>query len=319
MQNSKMMAIRNFYFLLFDGFSNHCLANAVEPLRAANTILGERVYSWEFLSIGGAPVESSSGLPVSPGTALDRAAGDVLMVMPSYGFRNLCNYSVRRALLGASKRFGVLGGLDTGSWLLADAGLLDGYQATIHFDEFVAFEETFEHVDAARVRFLLDRDRITCAGAAATFDLALELISRDFGTGVALEVFQLFMVQGAGASTPFAGFSGDKLIARAIELMSSNCETHLPIAELATALGCSQRTLESRVKRSLKITPQKLYTRLRLGQARKLLQDTDMKISEISLRCGYENPSAMTRAFQIEYAMTPREMRKRSKFFLPRH
>ena len=88
--------------------------------------------------------------------------------------------------------------------------------------------------------------------------------------------------------------------------------TPLRISEIANRLGRSQKTLESRVKTRLGITPAALYRRLRLALARKLLQETDIRISEIAIRCGYENASAMTRAFHHEFDQTPSELRRQN-------
>lgn len=76
--------------LLFERFSNHCLANAVEPMRAVNELLGRQAYDWRYLSVDGAPVTSSSGLPVTVQASLGRdSAGDVLMLLPGYGYAHM--------------------------------------------------------------------------------------------------------------------------------------------------------------------------------------------------------------------------------------
>jgi hypothetical protein len=103
MQNSRTSApCRTVGVLLFDRFSNHCLANAIEPLRAANTFAGRTLYRWSFLSLDGAQVTSSSGLPVQPETTLARhPGGDYLFLMPSYGFRDQAGPATARALRSA--------------------------------------------------------------------------------------------------------------------------------------------------------------------------------------------------------------------------
>lgn len=295
--------------LLFDGFSNHCLANAVEPLRAANMISGRALYHWQFASLDGAGVASSSGLPVTPHIALEHARGDILMVMPSYGYLKYANRMTGLALRAAATRFQVLAGLDTGSWLLAHAQLLQGYGATIHWDEFDSFSETFADVDARRTRFLLDRDRITCSGATTTFDLLLEMISLRHGPALALEVGQLFMARQGETPGLYQGYRGGRLVTRAITEMRTRIENPITVPMLARMLGCSQRKLEAHVRAELQLTPQALYRRLRLGQGRKFLQETDLKIGEIALRCGYENASAMSRAFRAEFGQSPRAVR----------
>ncbi|WP_420583561.1 GlxA family transcriptional regulator [Ruegeria sp.] len=301
---------RRYNILLFDGFSNHCLANMVEPLRAANTLARQTLYEWRFSSLDGNPVQSSSGLVVTPDDATQALHGDVLVVMPSYGYLELDTRVTIRTLLAAAQRHSQLAGLDTGSWLLARAGLLDDHRATIHWDELSRFEEAFPNVDAVQERFVIDRNRLTCSGAMAAFDLASALIRRDHGPLLSMEVAHLLMSRGAADQYALPLKSEDTLVNRALAVMQSNLETPLPIKEVARKIGCSQKRLEMRVQAELRTTPQALYRRLRLNLARRLAEETEQSIAEIASRCGYENASAMTRAFKAEFGQSPSAFRK---------
>ncbi len=303
---------QNYTILLFDGFSNHCLANMVEPLRAANTLARQRLYAWRFCSLAGDPVHSSSGLAVTPDGALGDQAGDVLVVMPSYGYLELDTRQTIRALLAAARHHRHLAGLDTGSWLLARAGLLDGHRATIHWEELSRFEERFPAVDAVQERFVIDGNRLTCSGAMAAFDLASALIRRDHGPLLSMEVAQLLMSRGTAGQYMLPLKSEDTLINRALTIMQGNLETPLSIKQVASRIGCTQKRIETRVQAELQTTPQALYRRLRLNLARKLSEETEQSIAEIADRCGYENASAMTRAFKAEFGQTPTAFRTRS-------
>ncbi|MGR3616884.1 MAG: GlxA family transcriptional regulator [Paracoccaceae bacterium] len=295
--------------LLFDAYSALCLANTVEPMRAANGFAGRTIYSWRFLTLDGSPALSSSGMEVRTHGRLSEFSGDLLIAMPSYDYYAHANVSCARALRAADGRYGQLAGFDTGAWLLAHAGLLDQTSATIHWEELERFAETFPDVNAVRVRQVQDRGRITCSGALAAFDAILDMIERDLGTALRLEVAALFMSPEAtgdqGAILP-----RNKTVARAIALMQSHIESPLAIGEIARRTGRSQKDLENRIKTELGATPQAVYRRLRLIQARKLVLETDLGIAEIALRCGYEDPSAMTRAFRSEFAVTPRTLRQ---------
>ena len=300
-----------FDFLLFDNFSNHCLANTVEPLRAANMLSGKQLYAWRFLTLDGTPATSSSGMQVTPQDALANTQGDLLAIMPSYGFRAIDGPEITTQLRRAARRYRKLAGLDTGSWLLARAGLLEGYTATIHWEELSSFAEEFPDIEVKRERFVLDGDRITCSGAMAAFDLTMHLISEAHGTMLAIEVAQLFMTRDSARSHASDQRVGSKSVNRAISLMQENLEHPLPIAAVAKHVGCSQKTLETRMKAELDAGPQAVYQRLRLNLARKLVAETDQSVSEIAGRCGYENASAMTRAFKREFGITPRDLRNK--------
>jgi transcriptional regulator GlxA family with amidase domain len=311
MPNSKILT-RQYNILLFNGFSNHCLANMVEPLRAANNLSRQVLYSWRFCSMDGDPVQSSSGLVVTPNGSISDQQGDVLVVMPSYGYRKLDTRATTRIVLDAAKKHRQVAGLDTGSWLLARAGLLDEHRATIHWDELSRFEESFPAVDAVQERYVIDGNRLTCSGAMAAFDLASALIRRDHGPLLSMEVGHLLMSRNGQDHYPLPLKSEDTLVNRALAVMQANLETPLSIRELARKIGCSQKRIEMRVQAELKTTPQALYRRLRLNLARNLAEDTEQSIAEIAGRCGYENASAMTRAFKAEFGLTPTAFRHRS-------
>ena len=295
--------------LLFDDFSNHCLANVIEPLRAANMISRRALYEWHFYTLDGNITTSSSGMQITPDDGLSAANGDFLIVMPSYNFRSHSGWITTRALKAAAKRHQVVAGLDTGSWLLADAGLLEGYRATIHWEEIISFEEMFPEVNVLRERYVIDRDRITCSGAMAAYELATKLISDRHDPFLALEVEQLFMSVGDGGGLqPFRTPSG-RLVQKAVSVMQDNLEEPVPIAVIAKQVGISQKGLEQRMVQEMKATPQAVYRRLRLSLAKKLVLGTELQIAEIAGRTGYDNASAMTRAFREEFGMSPRDLK----------
>ena len=301
---------RKFDILLFDAFSNHCLANTIEPMRAANNLMRRDYYRWTIFTTDGNAVESSSGLRVSPAGPLAEGDGSTLIAMPSYGFRALADWSVISALKAAARRYDVVAGYDTGAWLLAAAGLLDGYRATIHWEEFTGFAEAFPYVDAERARFVIDRNRITCSGATAAYDLAIHLIRQAHGPLLTMEVGQIFMSESAGvAPVARSAFLG-RLVRDAVLIMQEHLESPMTIREIAERLGVTQRRLEAEVRCELGATPQGVYRKLRLGLARKLVQETGYSVAEIASRTGYENAGAMTRAYRLEFDQTPREMRR---------
>ncbi len=300
---------QQFDLLLFDQFSNHCLANTVEPLRAANTLSQRTLYEWRFCTMDAQPVRSSSGMEVTPHVALGDARGSSLVVMPSYGVRALDHPNVIRPLARALARYDMLIGMDTGSWLLARAGALSGRRATIHWDVLDSFAEAFPDIDTVRDRFVVDGTRLTCSGAMAAFDLVAHLISEHHGPLLALEVAQLFMSHEATARPLNTPIRAGRTVTRAIAIMQAHLDQPIAISTLARNLGCTQKTLEARVREAMQMTPQALYRRLRLNHALALLQGTDQPISEIAGRCGYDTPSALSRAFRATFDRTPSAVR----------
>ncbi|WP_233491783.1 GlxA family transcriptional regulator [Nioella nitratireducens] len=298
--------------LLFPAFSNHCLANAVEPLRGANTLSRRTLYDWQFLSLDGAGVASSSGLTVQPEARLsNHPGGDYLLVMPSYDFERHATPATKRALRAAAGRFKTVVGLDTGSWLMAAAGLLDGRPATIHWDEMENLAESFPEVEVIEDRFVIDGTRITCGGTTTTFELMLDLIGQHHGALLRLEVAALFMHGEADPrADPMLRLPGDRLVQAAVSIMRRNIEVPLPIGEVAARLRLSQRGLEAHFAAETGMTPRAVYTALRLRAVQLLVERTSLGMVEIATRCGYTDASAMTRAFRREFGQPPTALRR---------
>ena len=300
---------QRFDILLFERFSNHCLANLMEPLRAANSVLRRRAYEWRILTLDDREVASSSGLPVRPTASLrTRDGGDGLFVVTSYGYRSLVTPRCLAVLRAAAGRYDAVAGLDTGSWLMAEAGLLDGRPATIHYDEFDVFSERFPQVDARRRRWIVDGNRLTAGGATTTFELVQELIGSRHGTAATLEIAELFMASGAPSGQP-ARVGSDRLVDRALTRMAATVEAPVSVDAIALEMGCGTRELSRRFVRALGAPPGIVYRRTRLLAARRMVERDGMPVAEVAMRCGYGDASAFTRAFRREFGIAPRALR----------
>ena len=226
-------------FLLFDEFSNLCLANCLEPLRAANTITRTRAFDWQIVTPSGAPVLSSSGMQVMPHAALsDMRERDYLFVLASYNHETHDSRQTRQALRMAAKKARTVVGLDAGPWLLASAGLLSGRRATVHWDLLDAFTERFLDTEAERARVLRDGAWWTCAGAMSALDLTLGLIADHLGIAARLDVEALFIHGDPPVTMPRERQAiSDPLVHRALRLMRETVERPLPLKALAQALS----------------------------------------------------------------------------------
>src|SRR5260221_8644003 len=170
------------------------LAGAVERLGGANRLAGKDLYGWRILTVDGAPVEASNGMSLIAGGRLDGAA-DLPRLVVCAGFEPQLHYdrALRAALRRVARAGGDLGAMDTGSFLLAWAGLLDGYKATTHWESLDSFREQFPVVDIENSLFVIDRNRLTCAGGTAALDMMLHLISVRHGHRLASPVSEQFI------------------------------------------------------------------------------------------------------------------------------
>lgn len=305
-----------FYFLLLPGFSSMGFISAIEPLRVANRFRGE-LYRWHVLSCGGGAVLASNGMSVNAEGGFEALeAGATLLVVA--GFDPLTH--VTPALIQWLRRLdndGVtLGGIDTGSVVLAQAGLLDGYRLTLHWEALEAFKESYPRLQVTQELFEIDRQRITCAGGTASIDLMLDLIAQAYGPELAIQVSEQFVLgrirqrkdhQRMQVASRY-GIHNKKLV-QVIGEMEQHSEPPLSTAQLALGINVTRRQLERLFRLHLNDTPRNFYLGLRLEKARQLLRQTDMSVLDISIACGFESPSYFTRSYRARFTCAPRQDR----------
>ncbi|MEJ0045090.1 MAG: GlxA family transcriptional regulator [Rhodospirillales bacterium] len=316
----------NFGFFLVPKFSMMAFVSALEPLRVANRLAQRQLYRWEILSQDGGPVAASNNLSLladrAPG---DGARYDKLVVAASFEPEAGYDRAVAQWLKRLDHAGVALGSIDTGSFLLAWAGLLDGYRATTHWESLDSFSEQFPKVDVGSGLFIIDRSRFTCAGGTAALDMMLHLIRLRHGQQLAGAVSDQFIhakirdPQERQRMDPEAreGISRHGF-ARAIELMETHLEEVLAIDTLCQAAGVSRRQLERLFQRHFRLSPQRYYLDLRLQRARALLQYTDMSVLEISVACGFGAAAHFSRAYRAWAGRPPTaERAARGKEIVP--
>lgn len=308
---------QDFYFLLVPGFSMMGFVSAVEPLRVANRFGGE-LYRWHVLSADGGPVIASNGMSVNADAALEPLKkGAVLWVMASLEPLRYATPALLQWLRRLDRDAVTLGAIDTGSFVLAEAGLLEGHRLALHWEALDAFKERYPQLDATQELFETDRRRITSAGGTASIDMMLDLIARDHGPELAIKVSEQFVLgrirprqdhQRMKIATRY-GISNKKL-AHVIGEMEQHTEPPLSTLALAQSIQVTRRQLERLFRLHLKDTPSNFYLSLRLDKARQLLRQSDMSVLEVSIACGFESPSYFTRSYKSRFARCPREDRR---------
>ncbi|WP_443192574.1 GlxA family transcriptional regulator [Pseudomonas indica] len=307
---------QDFWFLLLPGFSVMGFVSAVEPLRVANRFRGE-LYRWHVMSLDGGPVLASNGMSLNADGALEPLArGDTLLVVA--GFEPLkCYGPALERWLRKLDRDGVrLGGIDTGAFVLAEAGLLDGHRLTLHWEALDAFKESYPQLEATQELFEIDGSRITSAGGTASIDLMLDLIAQTHGSELAVQVSEQFVLgrirprqdhQRLQIASRY-GVSNKKLV-QVIGEMERHTEPPLTTLELAERIQVTRRQLERLFRVHLKDTPSNFYLGLRLDKARHLLRQTDMSVLEVSLACGFESSSYFSRSYRVRFGCSPSQDR----------
>ncbi|WP_300652399.1 GlxA family transcriptional regulator [Pseudomonas sp.] len=303
-------------FLLLPGFSMMGLMSAIEPLRVANRFRGE-LYRWRLLSLDGNAVQSSNGMSLNVDTALELpAAGDSLFVVA--GFEPLAHFDHRLAqwLHRAEREGATLGGIDTGSFVLAEAGLFAGQRLTLHWEAIEAFQERYPRLAVTQELFEIDGRRITSAGGTASLDLMLTLIGRDHGEELALAVSEQFVLGRIRSRQDHQRMQiasrydvHNKKLVQVIGEMQRHSEQPLSSQQLADLIKVTPRQLERLFRQHLNETPSNFYLSLRLDKARQLLRQTDLSVLEVGLASGFESSSYFSRCYRARFATCPSQDR----------
>ncbi|MCA3508361.1 MAG: GlxA family transcriptional regulator [Rhodobacter sp.] len=304
---------RRFVFLLLDRFTMLSFAGAIEPLRIANRIAGKPLYEWRLIGEGGISATCSNGASFQLDMGLEELdRDDTLLVCGGIDVQRATTKPVIAWLRREARRGMTIGGLCTGSWTLARAGLLDGRKATIHWENQDGFLEEFEDVKLTKSVFVVDGNRLSTAGGTSSIDLMLKLIAADHGDEIANTVADQLIYSSIRTdqdtqrlSIPTRIGVRHPKLSQVIQMMEANIEDPISPADLAEEVGMSTRQLERLFRRYLNRSPKRYYMELRLQKARNLLMQTDMSVINVALACGFASPSHFSKCYRAHYNTTP--------------
>lgn len=307
-------------FLLLDHFTMIALASSIEPLRMANQLSAKELYSWHVLTETGSPSSASDGLSLTPDSSIEDAP-ELDMIVVVGGVDITRNFTAKQvSWLQKRARKGVrIGAICTGAYVLAYAGLLDGYNCSAHWECLTILQENFPKVNCNNKLFTIDDKRFTSSGGSAPLDMFLTLIAREHSSKLSSAVSDMFIcdrirtesdqqrvllrqVSNGGGFKP-------KLV-DVIELMENNLEEPIDLDELAVFVDVSRRQLERMFHKYLDCSPSRYYLRLRLDRARQLLKQSSMSVVEISAACGFISTPHFSRCYRKHIGTSPRDERK---------
>lgn len=308
--------------VLTSDFSLMSFSCLIEPMRGANRLSGTRLYRWTCYSPSGADVVSSSGLSVGTQSlpAVDQAMLDMVVVCGGHSDETYTDRRLRDFLRQSARRNIVVGSVSTASFILADAGLLDGRCCTTHWDYIDAFREAYPKLDIRNDLFVIDRRVFTCGGGVAAIDVILDVISRRQGQDFANHVSENF-VHGAPRQAKESQRMALRdrlgvnhpLLLQVVEIMEAHIESPMPVPAIARRVAVSQRQLERLFFRYLRCSPSHYYIGIRLRRADKLLRHTSMSVMEVGLSCGFTSASHFARAYRARYGLVPSAERRKSR------
>lgn len=306
-------------FALVEDYSHLAFANAVEPLRIANMVSGKKLFRWSFVSLDGRKATASNGaITLVHSDFASAPIGDRLFVLAGNRVHDhVCGQLL--ALLRRDRRHGVkIGGLCSGAYVLAKAGMLDGLSVAVHWTMHDTFREEFPEVVLSETVFVSDGPFATASGGAAAADLILHLIEKTHGEDLVIRIADQMVYNAVrdGSSGQTVSLQStfrkrNPKLMQAIRFMRESLETPARTAELAIRLGVSTRQLERLFETHLGTTPQRYYRKLRMDRAQRLLLQSEMSVLEVSLSCGYDSTSLFSRHYKDAFGVTPSRQRYR--------
>ncbi|MEM9045505.1 MAG: GlxA family transcriptional regulator [Pseudomonadota bacterium] len=293
----------------------------IDPFRAANYLDGAARFRWRIVSVLGGPVQASNGASIVTEQLQGEPVPDLGVISSSWTPEESFGAPIDGHLRRWS-RFGAgLAGLDTGAFVLADAGLLSGHRATVHYEHIDGFAERYPDVTVTEDLYVIDGQRMSCSGGSASTDLALHIVAATLGPGVANAsaryIFhEKLRAEGSRQLPDQAeplGPTAPPALRIAIQAMEEHLETPISLPEIAAAASLSLRQLERLFKNHVGKSPQGYYTKIRLDRARSLITQTNMTMQEVALAAGFSSPEHFSRAYRGAFGISPKKDRTESR------
>ncbi len=306
-------------FCLIPKFSMLSLCTALEPLRIANRISGKELFDWS-LCTETSDVRSSLGfsVPIREGLPPVKSR-DIIIVCAGPSVERFRSQLLLEWLRKATMHGATVGGLFTGTHMLALAGLLEGKKVSILQEEHDRFQEKFSDVRVSVSPYSIDGKFLTASGGISAMDLMLALIAHHAGADLARNVCKHLMYKSPQPFQTFPKIHGrepaDALhpkVQEVISLMANALDQPLNVKELADRADISPRQLQRFFKSDLSQSPLQYYLDLRLMHARDLLYQTSMSVREVSSACGFASQSTFSKRFRHRFGVSPMVLRKAS-------
>lgn len=309
-------------FVLLEHFSLMAFTGALDAIVTANLVSSAPLFEFQTFGLDAGPVRSDLGIQVSIDIALTEAdlqAVDLLLVCGGYR-SNLQSPRVVLDMLRKAARAGAsLGSLWNGVHLLAAAGLLDGYACTVHPESRPGLEEAYPKVHVQPLPFVIDRDRLSCAGANSALGMMLAFIQQQHGDEITSGIADILacdrsMDDVRGHAMPSLARSPTlpAALRLVLELMEHNIEEPLGMDDLARLAEISLRQLDRLFQRHIGTSPARYYLELRITRARRLLLQTCDPITTIAIACGFAGAPHFSRCYREFFGESPSEARRKS-------
>ncbi len=304
--------------LLVDGFALMSYSAAIEPLRAANLLAGKTLYEIEQVPVVGAQSVSSSGAIIKASAHVgERVDFDLILVVAGGDPARFSDERIYQWLRHLARRGVLIGGVSGGPVILAQSGIMAGRRMTVHWEHAPALAEYAPMLALERTIYVIDRDRLTCAGGTAALDMMHALITTHHGADFARRVSDWFVhteIRPSGGpqrAGPVERYGTASLpVLRAIELMENHIADTLGLEQLAQLTGLGARQLNRLFREKLGRSTMGFFRDFRLEKADNLLSQSTLNITEIALAAGFANSAHFSHSYRQRFGRPPSASRQ---------
>lgn len=274
-------------------------------------------------------IKLTSGISLTPNFILDELPPLDLLLLPAIWRNPQPTINAARGWLDSLRELASRGtricGVGTASYLLAEAGLLNGKPATTHWNYFRQFARRYPDVELKSQHLITESDGIYCVGSVnSVADVMVHIIEEWFGSRISQAIENQFSPE---IRLPFRRTAyqsevdsshPDELVLEAQEWLREHLDQPIKISDLAAYVKLSSRNLNRRFKSATGSSPQAYLQNQRISNAKDLLRHSNLSISEIAWKVGLQDAGYFSRLFRQHCETSPLQYREmvRGKLFI---
>lgn len=303
---------------LIDGLG---IANRLHNASLKDSKSIQQLFNWDIVSMDGLSVKGEGGITMVPNKSIHDIEHTDFILIP--GFLSPLKFignvpdELTRWLSGFHEKKVLIGSTCTGTFLLAETGLIHDKTVTTNFKFSNYFKRLYPDIHLKPEDILTEDTGFLCSGATTSYlDLGIYLIEKFGSPELAEKCAKTLLVEPRKSQSAYFTFDyrknhSDQTIKKAQDFMESNFNQTISVEALASDLGISQRHFVRRFKRATGDSPLLYLQRIRIETAKKKLEKTMLSIDEITQNVGYENPNSFRKLFKKNTGLSPSQYRNR--------
>ena len=276
----------------------------------------------EIVTIDGNPIFANSGIPLYPKRSIRDVTETDVIILPSFipplDLKNEEMKTIYQWLHESYEKGIIIAGVCTGTFLLAESGLLNGRTATTNWQFAKMFRRKYPEVNLKVEKILTEDANLICTGAVTSFfNLCLHLIEKYGSKDLAMICAKTMLldqdkqIQAPYMIYDFPKIHSDGQILKAQTWLESNYAENISMDTLAKNVGLSPRHFKRRFKQATDETPLSYLQQIRIENAKKMLENTMNTVNEITWKIGYEDINSFRRLFRKHTGLSPKEYRNK--------